>query len=190
LTTSANWQEPAAISPDQTKVLYEEIDPVTGRDIWVLDLPRPGSPGSHATAKPFVKTNFSEARPTLSIDGRWLAYESNESGRFEIYVRAFPDGGTAHQVSIDGGIFPAWSRDRLYFRSLDNALMGVALTPGADFRGEPPRRLLDVTRYENSYGVSPDGKRFVMMEKADLVQAPTAVALVQNFIAELRTRIR
>src|SRR4029079_13146841 len=100
-----------------------------------------------------------------------------ESGRFEIYVRAFPDGGVAHQVTTQGGIFPAWSRDQLFYRSVDNMLMAVNVTPGAEFRVDTPRRLFDVTRYENSYGVPADGKRFLMLERTDGMQAPTAIAL-------------
>jgi len=191
LTTSPNWQEPAAITPDQTKVIYEEIDPATSVDIWVLDLPKPGSPpGTPPTARPFLKTKFSETQVALSPDGRWLAYQSNESGRFEIYVRAFPDGGAAHQVSTEGGIFPAWSRDQLFYRSLDNTLMAAALAPGAEFRVDTPRRLFDVTRYDNSFGVPADGKRFLMLQRADDTQAPTAIALIQNFVTELRQRVK
>jgi hypothetical protein len=168
-----------------------EIDPATSVDIWVLDLPKPGSqPGTPPTAKPFLKTKFSETQAALSPDGRWLAYQSNESGRFEIYVRAFPDGGAAQQVSTAGGIFPAWSRDHLFYRSVDNMLMSVAITPGAEFRSEAPQRLFDVTRYENSFGVPADGKRFLMLESTDVMQAPTAIALVQNFLAELRQRVK
>ena len=74
--------------------MYTEIDPATSMDIWVLDLPQPVSAGASretaAQSRPFLKTPFSENEPTLSPDGRWLAYQSNESGRFEVYVRSFP----------------------------------------------------------------------------------------------------
>jgi serine/threonine-protein kinase len=192
LTTSANWQEPAAISPDRTKLVYEEIDPASSVDLWVMDLPRPGTPIGSASlpAKPFLKTTFNESNAALSADGQWLAYQSNESGRFEIYVRAFPGGGPAHQVSTEGGIFPAWSRDQLFYRAVDGVMVGVPVVPGAEFKIGAPRRMFDVTRYDNSYGVMPDGKRFLMLERTDVVQAPTAVALVQNFLAELRQRVK
>jgi len=193
LTTSPNWQEPAAVSPDQTKLVYTEVDPVSSVDIWVLDLPRPGSPVSAPlTAKPFAKSNFSENQPDLSPDGRWLAYQSNETGRFEIYVRSFPDAGPARQVSTEGGVFPTWSRDgSLYYRGINGMLMAVAVKEGGgEFRSEAPRPLYDATRFENSFSVAPDGKRFLMMLRTDVEQSPTVISLVQNFVAEVRQRVK
>ena len=142
--------------------------------------------------RPFLKTNFSENQPSLSPDGKWLAYQSNESGRFEIYVRSFPDAGPPHQVSTEGGVVPMWSPDGgLFYRAVSNMLMAVATSANAgQFRSETPRRLFDATRFENAYGVAPDGKRLLMLMRTDVEQSPTVIALVQNFFGELRQRIR
>ena len=82
------------------------MDPKSSADIWVLDRAArrhaaPIGPGD-PRARPFVKSNFAETQPTLSPDGQWLAYQSNESGRFEVYARPFPDGGPAQQISTEG----------------------------------------------------------------------------------------
>jgi Tol biopolymer transport system component len=195
LTKSPNWQEPAAISPDGTKLIYREIDPISGVDIWVLDLPPAGSgtvvaPGD-PRARPLVKTSFAENDPTLSPDGRWFAYQSNESGRFEIYVRTFPDGARPQQISTDGAAAPIWGRDgTLFYRTLAGTMMGVRIATSPDFRAEAPQALFDASAYENFYGAAPDGKRLLLMKRVDLELRPTAVSLVQNFIEELRQRVK
>jgi Tol biopolymer transport system component len=194
LTTSPNWQEPAAISPDGRRAVYIEIDPVTSVDIWVLDLPPPGSaiPAGMPATRPFLKTNFSETRPTLSPDGRWLAYQSNESGRFEISVRSFPDAAAPQRITTEGGIFPTWAHDgTLFYRGLNGMIMAVATTTTMqEFRAETPRPLFDAYRYENFFGAAPDGKRLLMVKRFETEQRPTAISLVQNFVAELRQRIK
>jgi hypothetical protein len=82
----------------------------------------------------FLQTPFSEGDPSFSPDGRWLAYDSDESGAFQIYVRAFPDKGGKWQVSNTGGEFPEWSRDgrELFFRSLDNQIMVASYSVKGD----------------------------------------------------------
>lgn len=192
LTTSPNFQEPTAISADGRRLVYVERDPVSSVDIWVLDLPVPGAPaGSAARARPFLNSNFSENSPALSADGRWIAYQSNESGRFEIYVRAFPDGGPAHQISAEGGMSPMWSSTGgLFYRTLNGRMMSVAVSLIGEFRSQTPRMLFDASSYEDSYGVAPDGKRFLMVHRTDVEQSPTVIAVVQNFLVELRQRIK
>ena len=189
VTKSPNWQEPSAVSPDGRHVIYIEIDPVTSVDIWVLDLAT--ASGTPAT-RPFLKTNFSETHPTLSPDGRWLAYQSNESGRFEISVRSFPDAAAPHRVTTDGGIFPIWARDgTLLYRGLNGTMMAVAtMTAMQEFRTEKPRPLFDAYEYDTFFAVAPDAKRLLMVKRADTEQRPTAISLVQNFIAEVRQRVR
>ena len=194
LTTSPHWQEPAAISPDGKWLVYTEIDPASSTDIWALELPPAGKPiatGAAIANRPFLKTTFSENDPALSPDGRWIAYQSNESGRFEIYVRPFPDGGPAHQVSTEGGIIVKWPRaDTLIYRAVDGMMMTVAVETQQGVRTGSPKALFDASRFETFYGIAPDLTRFLMMSRIDLEQTPTAIALVQNFLSEIRQRIK
>ena len=103
-----------------------ELDPDSGYDLWTLaldvsdpDHPKPGKP------EPFLRTPSNERYPAVSPDGRWIAYESDESGRDEVYVRPFPGPGGKWQISNAGGSLPVWSRNgrELFFENLDNRIM-------------------------------------------------------------------
>jgi dipeptidyl aminopeptidase/acylaminoacyl peptidase len=179
-------RSPGDFSPDGKTLAYVEFDPVTSSDIWVLSL---GDTGERA-ARVFVKTNFSEGTPVFSPDGRWIAYASNATGRFEIYVRSFPDGERSQPVSSDGGIEPIWKGNELFYRGLNGQMMSVSLATGTDVRSSAPRALFDVTAFENVFAVDPTGERFLMMPLVDTEQAATHVRLVFNFLAELRQRVR
>ncbi len=106
LTDSPNEQDAYAFSPDGTRLVFREIRPDTGEDLGVLSME-----GDRSTA-PLVVTEFVERNAELSPDGRWIAYESNASGSFEVYVRPFPavDEGQ-WLVSTNGGQRPLWSPD-------------------------------------------------------------------------------
>ena len=191
LTASLNVDAPSSLSPDGTLLAYSKFDPVSGSDIWILSLPAVASGQTASSPRPFLKTNFSEGNAIFSRDGHWLAYQSNESGRFEIYVRGFPDGQT-FAVSTDGGIVPSWSatgREILY-RGMDNKMMAVPIDTAPNGRIGKPRVLFDATSYENVYGVAPDGVRLLMMPLIATEQSATQVNIVFNFLAELRQRVR
>ena len=97
---------PTSVSPDGTRLVFTETAPTTGQDVMQLRLD-----GTHAVT-PLVQTPFSERNGEVSPDGRWLAYEANDSGRFDIYVRPFPDVSSGYwQVSTDGGTRPLWARN-------------------------------------------------------------------------------
>ena len=82
----------------------------------------------------FVQSPFDERHPTFSPDGRWLAYDSNESGNFQVYVRAFPDKGGKWQISNGNGLYPVWSRNghELFFRNEDNQIMVASYSVKGD----------------------------------------------------------
>ena len=107
-------RSPSDWSPDGRFLLYYVPDPKTGTDLWVLP---------EETREPFLflQTDANELWGQFSPDGRWVAYQSNETGRYEIYVRAFPAPGGAVPVSTAGGVYPRWSRDgkELYFIAPD-----------------------------------------------------------------------
>ena len=139
----------------------------SGGDLLLLDLTHPG------TLRPLLNTPASEWGGRLSPDQRWLVYFSDLSGRYELYVTAFPDGGRRWQVSREGGGEVVWSRDgrELFFRN-GNQLLSVSVKGGATFDWEPPRVLFEGSYYFGGgpglvhYDVSPDGSRFLMIEDA------------------------
>ena len=116
LLEGEHLQTPQAISPDGRVLIYWEIDPQTGFDLWVLPLEDEGQP------RPFLVTPFQENNASFSPDGNWLAYESTESGREEVYVRSFPGPGGKWQISTSGGRAPRWSKDgrHLFFGDLED----------------------------------------------------------------------
>ena len=105
MTTSEYLQIPHSWSPDGQLLAFTEINPTTGYDIWVLRM-------GDRKAQPFLRTPFNESAPRFSPDGRWLAYVSNESGRYEIYVQPYPGPGGKWQISTEGGTEPVWNRER------------------------------------------------------------------------------
>jgi serine/threonine-protein kinase len=145
-----------------------------------------------------LATQFNEYRPALSPDERWLAYESNESGQFEIHVRPFPDVGTGKwQVSSGGGGEPKWSRDgRMLFYLGPTSLMEAAVGDGAAFTRVTPKAVLDREPYlynpvpPRSYEVSPDGQRFLFLKRSAAVEAePPQIIVVTNWVEELKRRV-
>ncbi len=186
LTTSPLGQTAEDFSPDGSSLAFMQFDPVTGSDIWILTL------ATRAT-RPFIATRFTERYPRFSPDGRWIAYDSNESGRFEVYVRAYPEGVRKWAISTDGGVAPTWAPDgrEILYRTPAGKLMAAAIDGrAADFRSEPARMLFDATGYELTYSISPDGKRFLMMPLMAPEAAPTQIHIVVNWIDELRQRVK
>ncbi|HZB26494.1 MAG TPA: protein kinase, partial [Vicinamibacterales bacterium] len=188
LTTSRRVATPGSFSPGDAQLAYFEIDPVTLHDIWVIELPKPG--GAPGAARPFLKTTYSEASPRFSPDGKWIAYQSNESGRFEIYVRSYPDGETVRQVSTDGGTEPVWPSGGidLFYRGPNGMLMAAAITLSPEFKGGKPRALFDASGYESGFAAAADGRRLLLMRLPANEQVPTQIHVVLNFLAELRRR--
>ena len=197
LTNSPHMQAPSDVSPDGRHLLYIEFDPVSGADIWVLTLPAAG-PGASAvdpaslSPRVFVKTDAIENYPALSRDGKWVAYQSNESGRFEIFVRSFPGGDRTFRVSVDGGVSPKWSADgtAILFRDAASQMRSALLSEAVSGRPPQARVLFDARQYENVYGVAPDGKRLLMMPVVDAERAPNTINVVFNFLSELKRRVR
>jgi eukaryotic-like serine/threonine-protein kinase len=159
----------------------------------------PGQAGSAGdrvgTALPLLQTAFAEANGEVSPDGRWLAYQSTDSGRWEIYVRPFPEVRAGRtQVSTGGGRTPLWDRAgrKLYFRSATGAVMSVDIVPGAAWHNEPPMEAVPA-RYFDSIGnngrtfdVSPDGKRFLMIKQPGGASAVQHIVIVTNWFEELK----
>ena len=149
-----------------------------------------------------MKTEFEESNAEISPDGRWLAYQSNRSGTFEVYVQPFPDVANGlWQVSTSGGTEPVWGREgrELFYRAANGAVMRVSFTSGSTWKASGPIQLFPATSYTlanptsggapRTYDVSPDGQRFLMMKNSDAPnQASTAprIIVVQNWVEELK----
>jgi serine/threonine-protein kinase len=183
LLTRDLWQYPQAWSPDGSSLFYNEDHPASGMNIWVL--PLGGEP------RPVLVTPDREEYPTVSPDARWLAYQSNESGRFEVYVRPLPDVNQGRwTISTAGGHSPVWSRDGQELFYMDGtAMMTVPVDArGAVFVAGTPKLLFDgpfdPTQLGN-YDVSADGTRFVMVH-ADPDATPNRFNIVQNWFEELK----
>jgi Tol biopolymer transport system component len=182
---------PESWSPDGKLLLYSMNRQGTMiRDLHLL--PGPGAEAGGRKPRPFLQTPYSEFGGEFSPDGRWIAYVSSESQRAEVFVRPAGAGGAKWQVSTDGGQAPRWARDghELFYRNGER-LMAVALEPGSTFRAGAPR-LLFQHRSLSSYGVSPDAKRFLMLQSglAPDGAASAQVHLVFEWFEDLRRRVR
>jgi Tol biopolymer transport system component len=144
------------MSPDGRFLSYLEANPITGSDLWILTLPAPGGSPQAATAQPFVKTRFAEGNSDFSPDGPWLAYQSNESGRLEVYVRAFPEGVRKWTVSTEGGLVPKWSPTgrEIFYRSTSGMMMAATVETSSEFRVTATRPLFDARSPENDFDVT------------------------------------
>ncbi|HEU5050946.1 MAG TPA: protein kinase [Gemmatimonadales bacterium] len=153
-------------------------------------------PGVDPVARPLVATEAEELAPAVSPDGRWLAYTSNESGRREVYVRPFPETAEGrYQVSTAGGITPVWSRDGRELFYIDGArrMVAVPIVSGSSFQFGQPAVLFSTADYATTpfnpaYGVSLDGRRFVMSRRRP--DTTPGIVVVFNFLAELERLMR
>jgi Tol biopolymer transport system component len=198
LTDGKLDEVPYSFSPDARWLAFQQNGNAGSRDIFTA--PIEGDPGQLRLGKPelFLGTPFVEVYPAFSPDGRWLAYSSNESGTFEIYVRPFPGSGGQRQISIGGGRFPLWSRDgrQLFFQTTDQRVIVVDYSTTRDsFAVGKPRQwaktlLMDTGAYSN-YDLAPDGKRIAAtVEKAEISsQKTTQLTVLLNFFDELRRRV-
>jgi serine/threonine-protein kinase len=193
-----------SFSPDGKRLAFSELNAETGMDIWMLPLdasdperPKPGKP------EPFLRTAANELEPEFSPDGRWIAYMSDETQRFEVYVRPLLAGGSSGSgkwlISTGGGRLPAWSRDgrELFYETLDNRIMALSYTAKGDsFTPDKPRlwssmQLFDLAPALN-LDLAPDGKRFAVVplpESAGEQKGPLHATFLLNFFDEVRRRI-
>jgi len=181
LLASSETKAATSWSPDGRSLLYTNSPPTTSRDVWVL--PMAGDPKPF----PFLNSTFNERSSVFSPDGHWVAYDSDESGRAEIYVRPFPGPGGQWQVSTAGGKDPRWRPDgkELYYIAPDSRLMaapiassGTALQPGLPTALFQPRIVLGgavVTGYRQQYDVAPDGRFLINVTVDESTAAPITV---------------
>jgi len=158
---------PTDWSRDGRFIIYRQDDPKTKSDLWFL----PVTGSSEAKPFPVIQTEANEITGTLSPDGRWLSYASDESGRYEVYVQSFPGGGGKRQVSTGGGFGPCWRGDgrELFYYAADGKLMVVAVRSTESLETDAAVPLFEF-RAGNTpapsgatpYAVTADGRRFLI----------------------------
>jgi serine/threonine protein kinase/Tol biopolymer transport system component len=162
-----------------------------GRDIFAMRT------GIDSSARAIVATGAEEFSPTLSPDGRWLAYASDASGRTEVYVRPFPNAGTArYTVSHNGGSEPRWSHSgrELFFRDGAENLIAAEVMPGDAFRIGSERTLFSTHAYGNDnrhnfYAVSPDDRSFYFVKSPNVSSTANQLIITLNWFEELRRKV-
>ena len=170
---------PTDWSRDGRFIIYYQTDPKTKNDVWVLPLDGEQKPF------PFLQTEAYEGGAQLSPDGRWLAYVSDESGRFEVYVQRFPTGGSKRQISTGGGVGPHWRRDgkELFYYANDGKLMTVLVGSGESFEVGAAVVLFEFRSGSISPSIAPytvtgDGRRFLVNAIVDAEpRAPLTVVV-------------
>jgi len=192
---------PWSFTPDGKRLAYNELDTAeTGNDLWTLPLESDGAGLRAGKPEAYLQTPFDKRHPSFSADGRWLAYASNESGDFQVYVRAFPDKGGQWQISSAGGAYPMWSRSgrQLFFESLENRIMVAGYTvQGDSFVPDKPRlwsdkALVNTVNSSKNVDLAPDGKRIVAVmpaEGPEAQQSRNHLVFLENFFDELRRRV-
>jgi dipeptidyl aminopeptidase/acylaminoacyl peptidase len=181
LFASPDVKIPCDWSRDGRFLVYYVPNPTSGTDLWVL-------PADTRVPFNFLRTEANEVWGQFSPDGRWMAYQSNETGRYEIYVRPFPSGGGPIPISTAGGVYPRWSRDgtELYFIAPDAKMMAASIrTTGTTFDAGVPAALFQTRRLgggsnvigrSHQYDVAADG-RFLINVDTEVTATPITLLL-------------
>ena len=177
---------PGDWSPDGQFLICSTVGSTTRWDLWVLSL------SGDRKFEAFLQSPNNERRPSFAPSGRWIAYESDESGKKEVYVRGFPASGAQWQISSGGGFQPRFSHDgkELFYVSADRRIMAAPVkTDGASFESSAPRTvfqahiMLKEDRPGNQYAVTSDGKRF-LINSSTATAAASPISVVVNWTAE------
>ncbi len=186
LTKSDHDQFPSSMTPDgETLAFVDRYE--NNCDIYFLNV-RDGQ------VTPFLNSQFYEGELVFSPDGKWIAYVTDESGRYEVYVQSFPESVSRYQISHEGGNVPIWAQDgrRLYYRSRDgNDVWVVDIQTDSGFSASKPRFLMEMQGYNfglvRTWDISPDGRRFLAVKRdTSKLQPITEMILVQNWFEELK----
>jgi Tol biopolymer transport system component len=175
-------------SPDNKFLLFFRLDPNTQRDIWVL--PLGAGPGAPAKPFPWLVTPFNERFPKFSPDGRWVAYESDDSQRFEIYVAPFRGPGGTRQISKGGGMYARWRADgkEIFYVGSNGTLMAAEVSlqgPSLEVLATRSLNIPVLVGRVYLYDVSSDGQR-ILAAAAPEQKSSGPLTLVENWTSLLR----
>jgi Tol biopolymer transport system component len=189
LTKGNNDPSADSWSPDGKELVFDVQDAINVADLWVMPA------NDFSKARPWLRTTASELRARFSPNGRWLAYISNETGRFEVYVRPFAGPGGKQQISTEGGLEPLWAPTgkELFYRS-GRKMMVVEVTTDSSFTKNAPRLLFEGQFVAAAIpigrsAISPDGERFLMLEPVDSSQPANQMNIVLNWSEELKKKV-
>jgi eukaryotic-like serine/threonine-protein kinase len=201
LTQGKNEMFAQSWSPDGKVLAFYQLNRGSDWDILTVTLEGDEKSGwKPAAPQDFLNSPFSEVTPVFSPDGRWLAYRSDESGKDEIYVRAFPGPGSKWQISTGGGSSPRWSRNgkELFYATPDNKIMTASYTASGDsFHADKPK-IWSPGQFTSVFGSAPysfdphpDGKRFAVLKAPTSGETPQGnkVSFIFNFFDELRRKV-
>ena len=201
LSVSKNPQSTMSFTPDGKKLSFSELRSNGKRDLWTMPVESDGAGLRAGKPEILLQTPSVDMRtPRFSPDGRWIAYVSNESGSYQVYIRAFPDRGGQWQISNNGGTYPIWSQhgNQLFYRSDDHRIMVVTYTvKGDSILADQPKlwsdkRLADLGQVGGgNYDLAPGGKRIAALmpaESSEVKVNQSHVVFLENFFDELRRK--
>ncbi len=173
IETPSIWL-PLDWSRDGRFILNSAMASGTGVDLWTLPVTASGSPAADAEPTPYLRTAFYEGNGRFSpeVNPHWVAYTSDESGQYEVYIDTFPERRHKTPISTGGGQYPEWGPGgrELYYVSPDLKLMVASLKLGTDsVEPSAPRELFSLPATDNNYGIyqpTPDGQRFLVRATA------------------------
>jgi len=192
VTDGPHQQYASDWSRDGRFFIYFEIAPGTQRDLWILPFTPEGKLPENAKPSPYLRTKFNESNARFSPEPspRWVAYQSDETGRYEVYISGFPEPRVRLQISTGGGQYPQWGAGgrELFYVAPDNKLIvaDLKVTLGAVQRS-PPRALFTLPIIDNGwspYDTAADGQRFLV--RAVPQQASPPLTMIVNWPALLK----
>jgi serine/threonine-protein kinase len=193
LTQTAFVQGTPTVTPDGQHVLFSQVTADGSRDIMLLTL-------ATSQVTPVLRDRFTKNLAEVSPDGRWLAYNSNRSGRVEVYVQPYPITGAARwQISNGGGQSPTWARNgrELFYTTPDETLMSVSVqAAGTTWSAGQPVRVLEpgpwgfnTSRPSRHFDPAPDGRRFLVHGPPNTAPNPPLLVVAQHWDEELKSRV-
>ena len=203
LTSAARPQFSSSVTPDGSHLLVQELFPTTGWDIARVPLAAlaTGEKADTAAARserqsePLIQGRSTEWDAYVSPNGRYVAYVSDETGTFEVYVRPYPRVDDGRWTVSAGGRYPVWARNgrELFYLDNESGLTSVAVdTEGSTFSAGEPVKLRDTAYWgQGAFDVSPDGQRFLFIKEGAPAAAstPLSFVVVLNWFEELKARV-